>query len=107
MNEDILYLGANMFRTSIPEAIYQLAHLTDLYLNDCGLTGTISESIGNLKSIRKCTSMLLDFFPLQTMLKCKFCFVRTLQRKESLGLHNNALTGTIPDQIGAIGTIST
>lgn len=53
-NLNDLYLGPNRLRSSIPEVLYQLSHLTHLYLNDCTLSGTISTSIGNLKSIRTC-----------------------------------------------------
>ena len=53
VNSDLLYLGSNRLQSSLPEGIYQLSHLNDLYLNDCRLSGSITKDIGNLRSLRE------------------------------------------------------
>ena len=49
-----LYLGPNSFSSAtIPDTIGQLRQLKNLYMNECGLAGTIPSSIGNLSNLRK------------------------------------------------------
>ena len=105
MDSDLLDLGSNRLQSTLPEGIYQLSHLNDLNLNDCLLGGSITEGIGNLKSMRKFSTdqSVVSVRGLPNATSATYLsWVLFIDR---LDLHNNAFTGSIPDQIGALKTV--
>jgi Leucine-rich repeat (LRR) protein len=73
----------------------ELRHLTHLYLNDCSLTGNIPLSIGRLTKLgesRVCLHRVNE--------NARLTLVYLHSITEGLGLHDNLLTGTIPETLG-------
>jgi Leucine-rich repeat (LRR) protein len=68
-----LFLGTNFFNATIPPGLFSLARLTHLFINDCDLSGTIPEALGE-----KLTNL------------------------QALGLHNNQLESSLPPSIGLL-----
>lgn len=101
---DHLYLGPNSLESTIPEVLYQLPHLTHLYINDCILTGYLSSTIGGMIELRESKSIAFQFFVLNLSL-CFLMFFAISNHAEGLGLHNNLISGSIPTELGGMESI--
>ena len=89
-----LYLGPNLFDSTLPESLFWLTHLTHLYINDCQLKGGIPTNIGKLAHLQGLglhNNFLAGPIPPS---------VGMLSDLHALYLDNNQLTGSIPDSIG-------
>jgi|AntRauTorckE5430_2_1112549.scaffolds.fasta_scaffold01228_5 hypothetical protein len=85
----------NFTGSTIPAEISSLVSLQQLWIADCGITGSIPPEIGQLIH-------LTDFFAYDNALTGSIPDLGQLRRLQKLYLHNNQLTGQFHASIGSL-----
>jgi Leucine-rich repeat (LRR) protein len=84
---------------AIPDELYSLVNLTVLSLEACGITGQLSENLGNLKKLK---TLLLDRNALSGQLPSSLAELTDL---EDLFLSDNNFWGTLPPQLNGLPSL--
>ena len=94
-----LFLQDNQLTGTIPVALSKLSQLRKLYLSDNSLTGTIPSELGNLSNLRWLSlrnNKLTGSIP---------ATLGNLSYLQELWLKNNELTGSIPAELGNLSNL--
>lgn len=94
----VLHLTGNLF-TSIPDEIYELTNLEELYMNYNKMEGPISSKIGQLSQLRELymfRNKLSGELPIE---------LGQLQELRTLGLGENSFSGELPPSLNNLSKI--